>query len=148
MLETATDFVGADALAARFGRLMEAVFSEGLNGAEARIAATVGREVGHWIYLVDAADDFLEDRKCGRFNPYRLLFGDTPTDADWETVRLSLIAHLTEAEKGFLLIDRYPAPELQEILANILYLGLPATAKRVTVQCGCNKKKTAKETAK
>ena len=130
-------FGGADELAAQFGKLMEAVFAEGLSGTDARIAAVIGRAVGHWIYLIDAADDFEEDRKRGRFNPYLRLFGEMPTEADWENVRLALTALLCEAEKGFLLIDGYPVPELEEILANILYLGLPATAKRITQKNIC-----------
>ena len=125
-------FEGADAIAEQFGKLMEAVFSEGLTDTDARIAGTIGRSVGHWIYLIDAADDFDEDLKKDRFNPYRKLFGDELTDADRETLRLALTVHLLEADRAFALIDTYPAPELREILANILYLGLPATALRVT----------------
>ena len=125
-------FEGADAIAEQFGMLMEAVFSEGLTNTNARIAGTVGRSVGRWIYLVDAADDFDEDRKKNRFNPYRKLFGDELTDADRETLRVALTVHLLDADRAFALIDTYPAPELKEILANILYLGLPATAARVT----------------
>lgn len=125
-------FEGADALAEQFGKLMEAVFSEGLESADARIAGAIGRSVGHWIYLVDAADDFDEDLKKGRFNPYRRLFGDEMTEQDRETLCLALKVHLLDADRAFRLIDRYPVPELREILANILYLGLPATAERVT----------------
>ena len=125
-------FEGADAIAEQFGMLMEAVFSEGLTNTNARIAGVIGRSVGHWIYLVDAADDFDEDRKKNRFNPYRKLFGDELTDADRETLRVALTVHLLDADRAFALIDTYPAPELKEILANILYLGLPATAARVT----------------
>ena len=132
-----TAFGGADELAAQFGRLMEAVFAEGLEGSEARIAAVLGRATGHWIYLIDAADDFEEDRKRGRFNPYLRLFGTAPTEADWENLRLALTALLCEAEKGFALIDSYPVPELKEILSNILYLGLPSTAKRITQKNTC-----------
>ncbi len=130
------DFGSADELAAQFGKLMEAVFQEGLPSREARIAATLGRAVGHWIYLVDAADDFEEDRKRGRFNPYLQLFGETPTEADWENLRLALTALLCDAERGFLLMDEYPTPELREIIANILYLGMPSTAKRLTERKG------------
>ena len=125
------ELIGADEPASLFGELMAVVFSAGLDEKNARIAASVGRALGRWIYLVDAADDFEDDRKRGRFNPYLRLFGNTPSEGDWENLRLSLIAHLCEAEKGFLLIDTYPAPELREILSNILYLGMPAAAKRV-----------------
>ena len=133
-------FFGADALAEQFGLLMQAVFSEGLAGKEARIAGAIGRAVGHWIYLADAADDFEEDRKKGRFNPYLLLFGDTLTDQDRETLRLGMTAQLCEAERAFLLIDQYPTAELKEILHNILDLGLPAATQRTTARKACRKK--------
>ena len=86
-------------LAEQFGLLMGEVFSEGLESSDARIAANMGRAVGHWIYLVDAADDFDEDRKRNRFNPYRKLFGDTPSEADWDNLRNALTAHLLRAER-------------------------------------------------
>ena len=117
---------GADAYAAIFGQLLGAVAGCGLDTTHARIATAVGRAVGHWIYLVDAADDFDEDRKRGRFNPFLQSFGDEPTAADWENLRLALTAHLCEAERGMLLIDSYSAPEQKAILGNILYLGMPA----------------------
>lgn len=123
---------GADLPASHFGQLMAAVLSEGLEGANARIAAVIGRALGHWIYLVDAADDFADDRKRGRFNPYIGVFGDVPSDGDAERLRLALTAHLCDAEEAINLIDTYSHPELKEIILNILYLGLPQTAKRVT----------------
>ncbi len=126
-----TDPPSADVPASQFGDLMYAIFAHGLNDADARIAGTLGRAIGRWIYLLDAADDFDEDCKKGRFNPYRALFGEELSDEERRTVQLSLIAHLSDAERAFLLIDSYPAPELQEILANILYLALPKTAERV-----------------
>lgn len=122
---------GADLPASYFGELMQDVFSEGLDGAAERIARSIGMAVGRWIYLVDAADDFCEDCKKGRFNPYRALFGDSLSPEDRETIRLSLIAHLSEAEKALLLIDEGAVPELREIIANVLYLGLPEKAADV-----------------
>ena len=123
---------GAELPASRFGELMEAVLSEGLDGPNARIAAVIGRAIGRWIYLVDAADDFEKDRKRGRFNPYLHVFGERPDPQDVENLRLALTAHLCDAEQGIDLIEAYPHPELKEIIANILYLGLPQTATAVT----------------
>ena len=138
----------ADQPALYFGDLMAAVCAEGLQGAEARIASNIGRAIGRWVYLVDAADDFEEDRKRGRFNPYLRLFGDHPTDEDWENVRLALTALLCDAERAYLLMDEFPAPELREILSNLLYLGLPQTGERITSrrneQKDTNKEMTAK----
>lgn len=121
----------ADTPAALFGELMAAVFSEGLEGKDARIAAELGRAVGHWIYLADAADDFAQDKKKGRFNPYLALFGELPSEKDLENLRLSLTAQLMRGERAMLLIDEYTAPELKEILYNIMYLGLPNRADSI-----------------
>ncbi len=140
--EKAADFPGAEALAEQFGLLMAAVFREGLQDDQARIAESMGHALGHWIYLVDAADDFSQDQKRGRFNPYLPLFGEEPTDADRENVRLSLTAHLCRMEQGLSLIDSYPIPELREILCNILYLGMPATGKRVAARLCRSPEKT------
>ncbi len=130
-LEHSPTPTGADPLAEQFGFLMAAVFSEGLTGSEARIAANLGQALGHWIYLADAADDFDEDIKKGRFNPYRASFGERLTDDDRATLGNVLVAHLCRMEQSLLLIDPYPTPELRELLCNILYLGLPAAGKRI-----------------
>ncbi len=121
----------ADLPASLFGNVLSCIFSEGLGGTDARIAGSLGHAVGCWIYLADAVDDFEKDRKSGSFNPLRRLFGETPTARDWEDVQTVLLRYLEDAERAYLLIDRYPAEELQEILSNILYLGLPGTAKRL-----------------
>lgn len=125
------EYPSADTPAALFGELMAAVFSEGLEGGNARIASEFGRAVGHWIYLADAADDFWEDLKKGRFNPYRGLFGESPTKEDLDDLRISLTAQLMRGEKAMLLIDSYAAEELKEILYNIMYLGLPNRAEAI-----------------
>ena len=124
----------ADAPAAIFGNLMAAVCSESLEGVEARIAKTFGRAIGHWIYLIDAADDYRNDIKSGSFNPFVRLFGDKMTEEDANSIAVSLKRYLTDAEGAFLLIDNFPAPEVREILCNILYLGLPKVADRILQQ--------------
>ena len=121
----------ADAPAAIFGNLMASVLSEGLEGVEARIAKTFGRAIGHWIYLIDAADDYRDDLKSGSFNPFVRLFGAEMTEENAQSVTLSLKRYLADAENAFLLIDNFPTPEVREILCNILYLGLPKVADRV-----------------
>lgn len=121
----------ADLPASRFGALLSCIFSEGLDGTDARIAASLGHAIGCWIYFADAVDDFEKDRKTGSFNPLRRLFGDVPTARDWEDVETVMLRYLEDAECAYQLIDRYPVEELKEILANILYLGLPGNAKKL-----------------
>ena len=124
----------ADVPAAIFGNVMAAVCAEGLNGTDARIATTFGRAIGHWIYLVDAADDYRKDLASGAFNPFVRLFGADMTQENAEGIALSLTRYLADAENAFLLIDNFPTPEVREILCNILYLGLPRVADRVLQQ--------------
>ena len=121
----------ADAPAAIFANLMAAVCAEGLTGTEARIATAFGRAIGHWIYLVDAADDYRIDLASGSFNPFVRLFGDSMTEENAAGIATSLKRYLTDAESAFLLIDTFPVPEVREILCNILYLGLPKVADRI-----------------
>ena len=121
----------ADAPAALFGDLMAAVLCEGLEGIEARIAATFGRAIGRWIYLIDAIDDYRDDLKSGSFNPFARLFGDSMTEENAQSIAVSLKRYLADAENAFLLMDNFPTPEVREILCNILYLGLPKVADRI-----------------
>ncbi len=144
-LERSPEISGADPLAEQFGILMGEVFSYGLDGANARIASNLGRAIGHWIYLADAADDFEEDQKKGRFNPYLRVFGSSPTEHDWETVRLALTAHLIRAEQAISLIDNYPAPELREILYNILYCGLVRQGEQAISRNCCDRTKKERD---
>lgn len=133
----------ADAPAEIFGELMRAVFEEGLEGKEKRLAAKIGRAIGKWIYLVDAADDFEADKKHRRFNPFLSLLGSAPTPQDREMILTALTSLLCEAEQAFLLMDEAPCEELKEILANILYLGLPEVARQKVCTCP-HDRKTAK----
>lgn len=129
----------ADLPAARFGDLMAAVFSEGLDGRSARIAADFGRGIGKWIYLVDAADDYREDLRRHRFNPFAELLGSEMTDGNRRAIALSLTEILCDVERAFLLFPEPPCAEVREIVSNILYIGMPRTAQRVLFPTSCKK---------
>ena len=136
----------ADEPATIFGELMRAVFAEELEGTSARLASEIGYHVGKWIYLTDAADDLEADRKHRRFNPYLRLFEGRMGEHERSNVRLALTAILCDAERAFLLMENAPCPEIHEILANILYLGLPDAADRaLDPEPKKKQKKTEKE---
>jgi len=124
----------ADMPASIFASLMADVFREGLEDTDARIASAIGRAIGHWVYLIDAADDFTRDKENGSFNPYLRLFGEDFTKEQRENVRLSLVRILMDAERAFLLIDNFPNSEVKEILSNVLYLGLPQAAEKILTE--------------
>ena len=121
----------ADVAAELFGRVMRYVFSYGLESTNARLAAEIGDAVGRWIYLIDAIDDLREDEKKGRFNPLRGVFADTSCENSTEILKTALNGVLLSAERAHALMDAADSPELNEIVSNVLYLGLPNTAKAV-----------------
>ena len=121
----------ADAPAEVFGNLLADIFSEGFEGGKARIAAAIGNAVGRWIYLADAADDLAQDVKKKRYNPLVQLFGPTPEAADRESLQTGLTATLVPARRAFELMDDFPTPELRELIANILYVGLPKMSEKI-----------------
>lgn len=130
----------ADEPASLFGDLMAAVFSAGLTESKARLAAHFGRQIGIWIYLTDAADDYAEDLRRGRYNPYAGLFGAEMTDADRRAIQLSLTEHLADAEQALQLFPQPPCPELRELASNVLYLGMPRTVEQILFPSQATKK--------
>lgn len=58
-----------------FGELLGFSASFGLDGDGARIADEIGRHVGKWVYLADAACDIDDDEKSGSYNPFIAAMG-------------------------------------------------------------------------
>ena len=123
-----------DEPATLFGELMGSILAYGLEGNQATLAHAVGLSVGRWVYILDAADDYAEDMKRGRYNPLACIYGDsspTLTPERQESLRISLLGELTELEKAFDLLDTSHDTDLGGVLANILYWGMPKEAERV-----------------
>ncbi len=135
------DLPSADRPAAVCGRLLGAVLSFGLPEKERRIAAPIGRAIGHWIYLADAADDFDEDARRGRFNALRAVYGDDFDKACREQVRVAMIATLMEAEPALALVPFDEDPDAAGIVRNTFFLGLPAVAEHILFPRGKGKGK-------
>ena len=140
-----------DEMADCFGELLGRVFSWGLSGGDARVAGEIGRVTGRFIYIMDAADDVTEDRKRGRYNPLLCCYGEEAVEKDEENkLRLSskiarelytaLLLDLGRMEAAVKLLPRRKN-DAAAILLNIIYLGMPAEAKRVLLMAG----KTTKE---
>lgn len=132
-----------------FGELMAALLSEGLSDDRATLAVAIGRHIGRWIYILDAADDFDEDVRRERYNPFACLYRDPDMKSlpreRREAIRLSLNAELVGLERAFDLLDMQDNPDLRGILSNILYEALPRETDRVLgldipADCACDKK--------
>lgn len=114
-----------DSVADVFGELLSAVFSHGLEGSHARIAASLGYSVGKYIYVTDAADDAEDDKKSGSYNPLNI------SPISHEALSAALRLELRDAAAAAELLDDPKYPELCEIIKNTVYEGLPKNADKI-----------------
>ncbi len=85
-----------------------------------RILSSFGYFLGKWIYLIDAADDYFNDKKHHNFNPYITLDVE---EKELKNYVLSSLNHtLSEAMLSYNLLEkgRYDA-----IISNALFSALP-----------------------
>ena len=120
-----------------FGELLSEIVADGLEGSKAKIAKSIGYHVGKWIYITDALDDLPEDVKKERYNPFILLYGGELDEEKRSLVRAALKAELCDAEGAFDLIDFGDNRAIENIIYNIIYLGMPNTVERVMKRDGC-----------
>ena len=140
-----------DETAECFGRLLADIFAHGLTGTDARIAREVGRAVGRFIYVIDAADDAPEDGKKNRYNPILRRYGQdilvereytdragntkTAVRIDENTAQDLYIAALNDLSRLSAAIELMDftrtGSEVEGIVKNTVYLGMPAELRRV-----------------
>lgn len=131
-----------DTPAAVFGEILGEILSFGEAGHNARILRTLGSSVGRWIYIADALEDWEEDAKKGRYNPFILLYGkEKPEISELESIKIAMKNELVAAESAFDLME-IESSDTRHILENILFLGLPSRAKDIGAG---NKKNSRKE---
>ena len=53
-----------------FGRLLGKLLSFDMEESRSRIVYELGRCIGRWVYLADAAVDYKDDLKTGSYNPF------------------------------------------------------------------------------
>lgn len=116
-----------DLAASIFGELLSEVFAYGIEGNNRLIASEMGYRVGKWIYILDAADDYEKDKKRGQFNPL--------TELVPERLEVSLTLELEGASRALELITPHD-DGIMNIVRNIVYLGMPAKAKKILTKSG------------
>ncbi len=114
-----------DAPATIFGDLLGEVFSYGLSGADALVTREVGVHLGKFIYAVDAAEDYAEDVKKGRYNPYALIYGKNGLSPENRAaIKNALLMECRDLEAAINLIPFENKITVENIVRNIIYLGL------------------------
>ena len=130
-----------DEPAAVFGEILGDILSFGIEGQDARILRTLGVSVGKWIYIADALEDWEEDAKKGRYNPFILLYGkEKPERAELDSIMIAMKNELVAAEGAFDLMD-IEDPDVKHIIENILFLGLTSRAREI----GTERKKNSRK---
>ncbi len=125
----------ADEPAAAFGEALAALFTYGLEGDGARIAHHLGYHIGRWLYFIDAIDDYEEDRRTGRPNPFLRMYGEEGLTAERRRdLAAALGVELRLAAEALDLLPIDPeccGEELAPLLYHMLQTALPRVAHRV-----------------
>ena len=120
---------------------MANLLSFGLDGSDAEIMKNIGHHIGRWIYIIDAVDDLADDLAKSRFNPFACLYDHNLLDNEQkESIAVSLKLELLAAEPAFDLIDFDEHPDIEGIIHNIIYRGMPDVAERILEINGKSKK--------
>lgn len=131
-----------------FGELMADIAAFGLDGERERLMRSIGKHLGKWVYITDAADDAEEDREKGRYNPFLCLYdGQLPGDDEKKQISDALRLELAAAIPAFDLIDYDGRADMEGIINNVLYLGMPGVADKILFgdkRGNCKKKKANK----
>ena len=114
-----------DAPAELFGELLGEIFAYGLEGADRLVTYECGFHLGKFILLVDAIDDYESDRKTGKYNPFVIAYeGKELTYENKQNVKTSLLIECQKLEKAVNLIPFGNKITIENIVRNIIYLGL------------------------
>lgn len=112
-----------DEMARCSGELLSVICAYGIDDELLRCAAQrFGQTVGSWLYLVDAADDYEDDLKHRRFNPF-------VNGIEKEELKYALDALANDAD---LLFDKIPVyqEDYREIIKNVLFFGFNGAATK------------------
>lgn len=114
-----------DTLAAPFGELLGEVFAFGMPSPDAEILRVLGSSLGCFIYCADAAEDYGEDVKRRRFNPYACAYGGAPLTAEnRRTIHTALSCYIHKMESAVALIPFGKRHILEGLVNNIVSRGL------------------------
>ena len=109
-----------------FGELLGEIFAYGLDGADRIVTYQCGSALGRFIYAADAAEDYYKDRDSGGYNPYVISYeGKDLTPENRATIKCALIHECKNIERAIDLMPFERKATIENILKNIIYLGLP-----------------------
>ena len=113
--------------AALCGELLGRVFCEGIEEETDRaLLYEIGDQLGRFVYVADAADDYEKDVKEDAYNPFRCLYGDGGLSKEQKKeIHMGLMLRLASLEEAIVRLPYNGASALENIIKNTIYLGLP-----------------------
>lgn len=105
-----------DEAAEPFAKIMEILFDVGNSHIK-----NMGYNIGRFIYLIDALDDYKKDVKNGGYNPYKYAYPDLDFQSIKNIAEKSLTLTLAMAAECY---EKSEIIKNKELLDNIIYLGL------------------------
>lgn len=141
-----------DLAAEPFGILLGAMFADGMEGTDARLAASLGHHIGRFIYLCDALDDAPGDALDGGYNPYVCAARAEQMEIsaylreNRERIECALRMECTAAHRALALLDGAEDHPAYPCVENILLLGMPKMLLSVLDAPG--EKRTKKDLSK
>lgn len=97
--------------------ILDLAAPEGGNDLQKRVLSEFGYQIGRWVYLIDAADDYEKDKKSGNFNPF--IKADI-NDKDY--INSVLSQSLARAYDAYNLLDII---DFKPIIDNMMLYGFP-----------------------
>ena len=116
-----------------FAKMLEEVGKEFLGEKFNDKVALICYNLGKWIYLIDALDDFDKDKKKNSYNVFILNYPDSESKKDLlekngkdlTFVFGSVLSEIANANSGI------PYPFNHDLIDNVLYRGLTETTKSI-----------------
>ena len=114
-----------DEPASLFGELLGEIFAFGLPERDRLVPYQCGYHLGKFIYAADAAEDYEKDLERKRYNPYVLYYGGkTLTLENKSTIKCALLLECKKIESAVNLLPYGSRATIENIINNIIYLGL------------------------
>ena len=130
-----------DKPAALFGELLGEIFASGLSESERLVPYECGYHLGKFIYAADAAEDYEEDRREGKYNPYVILYGGRELTAENKrSIKCALLLECKRMESALNLLPFGNLRTIENILKNIIYLGLTKRIEFLDAEDGTEEK--------
>jgi Family of unknown function (DUF5685) len=98
---------------------------------------TLGYNLGRWIYIIDAYDDLKEDMEKNKFNAINKVFNtnNLPFEKFVKEIEVRIEFNLIlSADSCLKALDNLPLEKNQELLYNILQLGLMEKIERIKMR--------------